>query len=326
MKELHVHKTQEMTQINDVDLQLLQKIDSSDTMQDDSIQKNIEAKTKSHAKIIMLYVCAEIFIIPIHFALTVALSIILAILSGDYTTASFIGWFLFIFIITSFIIYLLFLICKKHRSANNFNKFTKIRWTIFTLEFLLFLVIFQVLAAMIAPNSTIFPNIYSSNISLNSVEYNQTVNMAKKFFDCNLNLDFHLRDISDAPISGDDSYAYVIGDTIHTVHWLLYESPHSFVHECSHIWQFRNGVFDGITGFNTIMEWYPPLYPDDYDYGNLTEHRLNGLSFGDLGIEQQAEIIADYFLYITSNYTIHNGEQSPLDLEYYATQTVIKHC
>lgn len=72
----------------------------------------------------------------------------------------------------------------------------------------------------------------------------------------------------------------------------------TFIHELAHVWQHQNGI-------NVIARG---VINRNYDYLPLT---INS-DFNDFGIEQQAQIIRDYF-YLLNNY---HGKDWPLLVVY----------
>jgi len=71
----------------------------------------------------------------------------------------------------------------------------------------------------------------------------------------------------------------------------------TFIHELAHVWQHQNGV-------NVIARG---IFERDYDYLPLTTQT----KFADLGIEEQAQLIRDYF-YLLNNF--HGKNWPPISV------------
>eukprot|EP01083_Nonionella_stella_P085305 236502_1 len=286
--------------------------------------------TRSNAICVTIYMVAELFLFLLLFALTLGISIIFAMLSDDISCGSLIAWFMFTYLILSFLIYSLYLICKRHRSPNKIKKFSIIRWTVFGIEFLFMFFTYQIIASMWLPNLTIFPDLYTQSISLDIAPYNETLARCKAFFDCNLDFaSISVRDVSSSPLVAAyfDSIDFAAAAYVsrYTVHLVMpeYFSDALFVHELAHVWQFQNGRFSGGDGVNLLWHsLFNPVNSDMYDYGNLSEARINDKQFTEFGTEQQAEIIEHYFVSYNWSWPYSWLE----DLTFYATQSVLMPC
>eukprot|EP01083_Nonionella_stella_P142849 442743_1 len=285
---------------------------------------------KSNVICVAIYIIVEVLLFALLFALSLGLSIVFAMLSDDISRGSLIAWFMFTYLILSFLIYSLCLICKRHRSSNKIKKFSIIRWTVFGVEFLLMFFTYQIVASMWLPNLTIFPDLYSQSISLDIPPYNDTLARCKQFFDCNLDFSpISVRDVSSSPMVAAyfDSIDFAAAAYVsrYTVHLVMpeYFSDALFVHELAHIWQFQNGRFSGVDGVNLLWHsLFNPVNYDMYDYGNLSNARINDKTFTEFGTEQQAEIIEDYFVYFNWSWPYSWLE----DLTFYATHSVLLPC
>lgn len=77
-----------------------------------------------------------------------------------------------------------------------------------------------------------------------------------------------------------------------------YDRQHFFIHEMAHVWQHQKGMWVKLRG---IVSWAA-----DYSYDLDNNRKLNNYS-----LEQQAQIIADYFLLTKFGRSIWVGERSP---------------
>lgn len=107
-----------------------------------------------------------------------------------------------------------------------------------------------------------------------------------------------------APRSG-----ITIGNTIYFVDPSYYCVPTSVVvHELVHVWQYQNGANQGLAHVPEALQWQYYQFADPqrlYDYGGsegLRKARQEGKTFFDFGIEQQAEMVANYYHAVVQEY------------------------
>lgn len=109
----------------------------------------------------------------------------------------------------------------------------------------------------------------------------------------------------------------------------LCPSDELFIHEVTHIWQVEQGKFFGFSGpFDFISLFIGYIKDPDslYDYGGyegLKEARAEGKKFVDFNIEQQANIMADYFLISKyKEYYEYYSKESISLYEYFVFQVI----
>ena len=177
----------------------------------------------------LIRVIMELIGFFILFVSSIVLSILLALLFGDYPRNVLIIWFIFTSFICSSVIYLLSLFCRIKQCLDqtpiNIQKFSIIRWSILISECVMIFFVYQWMGSTFAPSLSIFPDLYSTSIPLDVLPYNQSFVTAKEFFQCNLNFqEITMRDVSKSfliklimPDIDFDVAAYVNRATIYTV-------------------------------------------------------------------------------------------------------------
>eukprot|EP01084_Bolivina_argentea_P318516 552382_1 len=282
----------------------------------------------------------EIISVGILFLLSVILTLLFGILSGFYSRDGLIIWFMFAALIVSFFIYIICVGCKFgcrrfYESRINIKRFTIIRISILLMECLVIFVMYEWIGSMVAPNLTIFLNLYSSSISMNILPYNKSMVIANDFFRCNLDFEpVKMRDISEsrlvnALLSGVDFTvgAYTNLDTIYVPTKNIVQQQ-VLIHELTHIWQYQNGMFYGIKGIKNLFKVGMPKQ-SNYRYDDLSDSIAIGKHFLEFDLEQQATIIQNYYRHVwqynlsCTNEQCDDNEQS---LEFYAKQSVLRTC
>ena len=292
--------------------------------------------------ILLLRSILELILFSILGISSIGFSVLLAFITCDYRRNKLILWFIFMSLITSCLIYFMYSICRMrgYQTPTQIRKLTRIRIVILFMETLLIFFGYQWIGSSVAPDLSIWPNLYSTSISTEILPYNHSFAVAKKFFntDC-LRLNFEeigIRDISNSWFvkryitsrKDFNTVAYINRATIYSVIPNYIISTETIIHELTHSWQHQNGIFDGIKGLKILLG-ITNVKQSMYDYGNLTEAINNKKHFLDFGVEQQATIIQHYYWYLyrqsinCSYYDCNNLQNS---LEFYASQSVLRAC
>lgn len=110
--------------------------------------------------------------------------------------------------------------------------------------------------------------------------------------------------------------AYVGFSTIYFRDIVL--EPHVFIHECVHLWQFQQ--FGSIYIFRAMIAH---MKGNPYHYGGLnklSELKINNFRFANLNFEQQAQLIEDYYLWLTRHRNHPNVSPAGLTYQYFLKQ------
>lgn len=94
--------------------------------------------------------------------------------------------------------------------------------------------------------------------------------------------------------------------------------PHVFIHECVHLWQFQQ--FGSVYIFRALIAHRKG---NPYHYGGLktlSELKVNNFRFVNLNFEQQAQLIEDYYLWLTRHHNHPYVSPDGLTYQYFVKQ------